>query len=184
MNYWLTFKLNLLVYHYQHQNQICLLPWIRSGESNIIKLHLPTIQSDWNISQYLIDRYKSLWWHLLYNKFKKINWASRNFYYFVFLGLCYVKYNYQYMQQPTKQDKMQTLFWTVLLVTSSFLAFKSCKVQIWLIDIIVYFQSTTINHRSLQVLLGVWLLTTLGTLFEGNPHASVGEYKGFRGHIL
>ena len=146
MNDWLTFKLNLQVCHYKYQNQICLLPRIMSSESNLIKLHLPTIQSDWNISQYLIDRYKSLWRHLPYNKFKKINWASRNFYYFVLLGLYYVKYN-QYMQQPTKQDKMQTLFWTVLLVTSSFLAFKSCKVQIWLIDIIVYFQSTTINHR-------------------------------------
>ena len=44
-------------------------------------------------------------------------------------------------------------------------------VQIWLIDMIVYFKSTTIIHRSLQVLMGVWLPTTLGTLFEGNPHA-------------
>lgn len=122
MNYWLTFKLNLQVCHYKYQNQIYLLARIMSSESNSIKLHLPTIQSDWNI-----DRYQSLWRHLPYNKFKKINRASRNFYYFVFLGLYYVKYN-QYMQQPTKQDKMQTLFWTVLLVTSSFLAFKSCKV--------------------------------------------------------
>lgn len=169
MNYWLTFKLNLQVWYYKYQNQICLLPRIMSSESNLIKLHLPTIQSDWNI-----DRYQSLWRHLPYNKFKKINRASRNFYYFVFLGLYYVKYN-QYMQKPTKQDKMQTLFWTVLLVHHHSWLSNPAKfiklVQIWLIDMIVYFKSTTINHRSLQVLMGVWLPTTLGTLFEGNPHA-------------
>ena len=43
---------------------------------------------------------------------------------------------------------------------------------------IVYFKSNNINHRSFQVLLGVWLPTILGTLFEGNPHAIIEEYQG------
>ena len=170
MNYWLTFKLNLQVCHYKYQNQIYLLARIMSSESNSIKLHLPTIQSDWNI-----DRYQSLWRHLPYNKFKKINWASRNFYFFVFLGL----YNMLSIistcnNLPNKTRCKHFSEQYFLLHHHSWLSnpAKFIKlVQIWLIDMIVYFKSTTINHRSLQVLMGVWLPTTLGTLFEGNPHA-------------
>ena len=146
-----------------------------SSGSNLIKLHLPTIQSDWNISQYLIDRYQLLWRHLPYNKFKKINWASRNFYFFVFLGL----YNMLSIistcnNLPNKTRCKHFSEQYFLLHHHSWLSnpAKFIKlVQIWLIDMIVYFKSTTINHRSLQVLMGVWLPTTLGTLFEGNPHA-------------
>ena len=169
MNYWLTFKLNLQVCHYKYQNQICLLPRIMSSESNLIKLHLPTIQSDWNI-----DRYQSLWRHSPYNKFKKINWASRNFstlYFWVYIMLSIIS-TCNNLPNKTRCKHFSEQYF--LLHHHSWLSnpAKFIKlVQIWLIDMIVYFKSTSINHRSLQVLMGVWLPTTLGALFEGNPHA-------------
>lgn len=174
MNYWLTFKLNLQVCHYKYQNQICLLPRIMSSESNLIKLHLPTIQSDWNISQ-LIDtnRYEDIY-HI--TNLRRLTEQAEIFttgtlYFWVYIMLSIIS-TCNNLPNKTRCKHFSEQYF--LLHHHSWLSnpAKFIKlVQIWLIDMIVHFKSTTINHRSLQVLMGVWRPTTLGTLFEGNPHA-------------